>query len=569
MSYKNPTPKEWLEHIADGLEYRRQFGLEDQWGKMEAIYYNVHKSMLNDGPNIFLSQGDAMLAQITTPSPRIGIEATTPGSVDRAPILESLDNKLLKVLKVTQAVERASLHAYLFGRGIIKLGYDSEWGFDPAHDVAGGLNLGMSTTQLNKQGSRRIEYDATIMPGMPWCRAVMPHDIVLPWGTVELEDTPWIAHRLVRHIDDLKADVKYTNTKHLTPRMSMRDFTESYRNTIKVATKHGHTEPEWVEFYEIMDRRSGKIFVVAPDHDKFLRNDINALLIDNELPYAAIGFTPRTRSFWTTPDTFYLLAVQSELSDVAIQRTKQRRLSVLKLLYDEGTIDETELLKMTSPDIGAAVKINSGHDIDKAVKPFQIAPNQFLIQEEELLRANAREQIGFSRNQVGEFSSGRKSATEANNVQRSSQLRMSRRGIQARNLYIDVIRKANGLIFKHWNFPRYIEVLGQKKGREWQKFKGSDLKGKYEYTVDLVDASSEQALKFEAIQIYGMFIQDPSVDPGELIKWLTGSVNDPAFERIFDAAIRRQMQQVPQGGGNISPNGRASSGQQVLSGGRF
>lgn len=569
MSYKNPTPIEWLEHISDGLEYRRLFGLEDQWSRLEAIYYNVHKSMMNDGPNIFLSQGDTMLSQITTPTPRIGIEATTPGSVKRAPILESLDNKLLVAMKVPRAVERASLHAYLFGRGIVKLGYDSEWGYDPGEDIGGSLQLGMTITQLNRRGTRRIEYDSTINPGMPWCRAVLPHDIILPWGVIEIEDTPWIAHRVVRHIEDLKADVKYQNTRDLVPSMSMRDFTETYRNTIKVSTKHGYSEPEWVEFYEIMDRRTGRIYAVAPDHKKFLRNDVNALLIDNVLPYAAVGFTPRVRSFWTTPDAFYLLHIQSELSDVAVQRTKQRRLSVIKLLYDEGVISEPELLKLTSPDVGAGVKINTGHDIDKAVKTFQIPPNLLLGQEEELLRANAREQMGFSRNQVGEFSVGRKTATEVGNVAQNSQLRQSRRGLQTRNLYVDIMRIANGIIFKHWNFPRYVEVLGKKKGQEWQQFRGSDLKGKYEYRVELTDASVEQSLKFEALQMYSLFSQDPSVDPAELIQWLTGQVNDPAFSRIFDAALRRQLQQVSQEGRSPSSNGRATAPQQVLQGGRF
>ncbi len=564
MSYFNPTPLEWMDNIADGLEYRRQYGLEEHWSELEAIYYNVHQSMMNDGPNIFLSQGDAMLAQVTSPNPRVGIEPRTPGSVQRAPILESLDNSIMEDLRITEAVDTANLHAYIFGRGVLKIGYDSEFGYDPTKDLGGPLRLGMTTTQLNKAGTRRIEYNATVQPGMPWVRAVMPHDIILPWGVMEIRDAPWIAHRVVRHIEDLKADVKYENTRKLLPRMSRQDFSDTYRSPLKLYTKPGHTDAEWVEFYEIMDRRTGKIFAVVPDYEKYIRNDANSLQINNELPYTSIAFTPRTRAFWTTPDAFYLLHIQNELSDTAIQRTKQRRLSVLKLMYDQGTIDESELDKLSSPEIGAAIKINAGRDIDKAVKPFQVSPNLFLIQEEELLRANAREQIGFSRNQVGEFSSGRKTATEAANVQRSSQLRMSRRGLRVQTLYTDTIKIVNEVIFKHWTFPRYVEVLGQKRGQEWQQFRGSDLRGKYSYKVDLVDESFERQMKLEAIQIYAMFSQDPSVNPQELQQYLLGTVNDPAFARIFDADVRRQMQQLPEGGGGATRNGSTASAQPVL-----
>ena len=565
MPYKEPNPQEWMELIEEGLEYRRRFGVEDKWGTLEAIYYNVHGSMANDGPNILLSQGDAMLAQLINPSPRIQVSPRTPDSVEKAPLLESVDNTLIDVMSVSKEVDTATTHAYLFGKGILKMGYDSEWGFNPADDVFGDLRLGMTLTQLNNRGTRRIEYDGTIKPGMPWVRAVLPHDIVVPWGVMEIENTPWIAHRLVRHLDDLKADTKYKNTANLQPAMSMRDFVDSYRTTIKPLSRFGFSDPQWVEFYEIMDRRSGKVFAVVPGYDKFIRRETNALLINNQLPYAAISFTPRTRAFWTTPDAYYLLHVQIELSDTAVQRTKQRRLSIVKFLYDIGAISDKELAKVASPDVGAFVGIQGGRDIDKAIKLFQVQPNLLLAQEEELLRANAREQMGFSRNELGEFAGGRKTATEVSRVARASQLRMSRRGVSVRNLYLDVMKITNGIIFKHWNLPRYVELLGEEGARTWKQVRGKDLQGQFSYKVDLVDEEFERAQKFEAMQIYSMFSQDPSVDPNELRAYLTGNVNDPDFSRIFNADIRRQMPQVQQGGGGLpAQNGQRTSPQQLL-----
>ena len=167
MSYRNPTPEDWFAELERGLEFRRRFGLEDLWGQFEAIYYNVHESMMNDGPNIFLSQGDAMLSTVTVPSPAVRVKATKPQEVQPAPMVESLSNKFLRDLNLPIEVETAVLHAWLFGRGIIKSGYDSEWGYDPELDIGGQLQMGMTFTQLNAQGSRRIEYNSDISPGNP------------------------------------------------------------------------------------------------------------------------------------------------------------------------------------------------------------------------------------------------------------------------------------------------------------------------------------------------------------------------------------------------------------------
>ena len=559
MAFKEFKTHEWIQEIEHGLEYRRQYGVEDKWGELEAVYYNVHKSMMNDGPNILLSQGDSMLSSITVPRPIFLVSATSPEGVEAAPILESLDNKLLDALDMRTEVERAKLHAFLFGRGIVKIGYDSEWGYDPSLDVGGSLQLGLTLTQLDKRGTRRLEYDRTVKAGMPWVRAVPPHDIVVPWGTVKLDNTPWIAQRFVRHIDDLKADAKYINTRNLMPQLSMRDFVQSYRSTRTTTVGRTNTrDPEFVEMYEIHDRRTGKVFVVTADHNKFLRNQVDALQINNSLPYESIAFTPVSRAFWVTPDAFYLYFAQSELSDIAIQRTKQRRIATLKFLYDEDAIEESELAKILSPEVGTAAKVTGQRDLRKVIMKLENTPNPSLQGEEELLRANAREQIGFSRNQVGEFTGGRKTATEVQKVDQASKLRLSRRGLASERLYQGIIRRVNDLIFENWTLPRFVEVIGPQLTQKWIKVSGSQLKAAYNYSVKFTDQTEARGRKMEALQLYALLSKDPTVDAIALRQFLVGEFNDPEFGRIFDASIQSALQQsqlrsqggdVQQGGG--------------------
>lgn len=567
MAFRELKPDEWLQEIIHGLEYRQRFGIEQKWGTIEAIYYNVHESMTNDGPNILLSQGDSMLSTLTVPMPRIKVNPQSPEAVGPAPLLQALDNTLFRSLCVAFEAERAALHAYLFGTGIVKIGYDSEWGYDPSQDIGGQrMPIGMTLSQFNKKGTRRLETDMNVVPGMPWLRAVMPHDIVVPWGTRDVSDAPWIAHRIVRQVDELKADVKYSNVKRIEPQMSMRDFVDSYRSTIRLLNSRSTRQPEYVEIWEIHDRRTAKIHAVVSNHDKFIRSDRNALQINNRLPFASISFTPRSRAFWTTPDAYYLFHIQAELSDVAKQRTKQRRIATVKFAYSETAMDEEEVAKLLSPDVGAAAKVKSGFNVKDAIARIDNQVNQFLTLEEEHLRQNAREQIGFSRNQLGEFSGGRKTATEVATVDNSSRLRMSRRGLGMKRLYEDIVEIINGVVFTHWTLPRYVEVIGEKKTAEWLQTTGAQLKGRYSYEITLVDDATMKAEGMEALQLYMILAQDPSIDPVALREYLINSVADPRFERLFNANIQAAVSAMRAGGGGVLPQNAGGQGAAQVQG---
>jgi hypothetical protein len=528
--------------------------------------------MANDGPNIIMSQGDSILSSLTVPNPAIIVKAENPDAVSKAPFVEALDNVLLRELKLREEVDTAALHAYLFGVGIIKIGFDSEYGYDPKLDVGGALKLGFTLTQFSRKGKRRIETDSGVAPGMPWVKATDPRDVVVPWGTHRLSNTPWVAHRFVRQIDDLRSDPKYSHTRRIEPSLSMEDFVSSYKSTMRIwrpqsaTTKHsgrltrrfrsadrGSREIEFVELYEIHDRRTGRIMVIAPDYDSFLRNDFNALQIDNVLPFAAISFTPKSRAFWTTSDAYYLQNVQMEISDLAVQRTKTRRISVLKFLYDEGVINEEELQKILSPDVGVAAKIEAGGDLSKAVMPMNVHPDQTMTLEEEHLRRNAREQSGFSRNQLGEFTGGRKTATEARVVDRAAALRMSRRGLAIKRLYEDTISVINAIVFEHWTAPRYVEIMGQQKGKEWQQITGPPLKSRYSYEINFTDDEEVRQRRIEALQLYMVLSQDPSVNPAGLRQYISDQYDDPAFARIFNADIQNAMRLVRLAGGLVDP----------------
>jgi len=137
----------------------------------------------------------------------------------------------------------------------------------------------MTLTQFDKKGNR-IEFGRT-SPGLPWCMTVNPQDIVVPWGTVDLETAPWIAHR-----------------------------------NISYGTYHENTRVLYNEIWEICDRSDNTIKVICFDYDKYLRDEVDAIQVVCGTPYISGTFVLHPRFFWSTPLAHYLGRLQKKEFDI-------------------------------------------------------------------------------------------------------------------------------------------------------------------------------------------------------------------------------------------------------------
>ena len=193
---------------------------------------------------------------------------------------------------------------------------------------------------------------------------------------------------------------------------------------------------------------------------------------------------------------------------------------------------EDAMDKLISGDVGAVGLADTAKPLTDAVTTFP--QGQFLdfaMQSQET-RRDARDAIGFSRNQGGEYdSSSRRTAKEAGIVERGAGLRTSRRMSVVVDLYLDTIRKVNQVIFSFWKTPR-----NQKIGGEWVKFTGADIKGDYSYDLSLSTKRNVSVAqrKMEAMMTVVQLAQmGMPMNPNELVKYVTDAANDPAFERLF------------------------------------
>lgn len=589
MAWTELTVDEWNHELDRGLEFRRKYGAEDSWAENEQLFYQQREFNDNSGPNIIFSNGDTFLSSVTVPYPYISLTPQRFDAVEGCKVVERIDNQLLESMNVPGAVEDACLNAYLWGVGFLKIGFDSEFGYDPKLEAM--KDTGLTLTQVDDKGNR-IEF-GTASPGMPWVESVLPHDIVVPWGTKDVETAEWVAHRVIRHIKDVKADPKYKNKSDLEPNISMEDVVKSYSTVLKPyrmgqtvkmgVSPDGESDCVYVELWEIHDRRTGKLYVIATGHDQFLRKEVDYIQLACGMPFIQLGFIPSTRSVWRTSHATYLRQVQAETTDISIMASKQRRIQILKFLVSEDAMEDNELETLLSHRVGAAAKVKSGFDIDKAIRPFQPGQNPQIYAEIEQVRRNAREITGMSANQTGEYDkSTRRTATEAGIVDQSSQMRGNKSLLKVGRAYKTLSRKVNGLIFKFWRTPRIIDVVGEDGLVKWVSYVGHQLAGEYSYSVSFTQQSpmSPQQRKQEALQMYQLLAADPMADPIQVRRYVSGAFNDQNFSSIWkpgvlegdpNALLQLQMSSMQGGGGGTASNGRMlpAGGMSGMSGGNL
>jgi hypothetical protein len=536
---KSPlTPAEWMTEIDNGLEYRRIFGREESWPELERMYLNDPSSACAIGPNLIFSMGDSLLSALCVPDPEFIVTPKNPQSQQQAPIVESLSNTFVKTLNLKEQVEMACLHAYLYGVGILKIGYDSEFGWDDNYDIGGPLQpAGMTFTQFNPKTGARLE-DGTAKPGQPWVKAVSPHDIVVPWGTKDLETAPWIAHRIIRRTHDIKKDPKYKNTSRLEPQVSMEQFIESYDKTsqkrhisFNLSQYNSNKKEMYNELWEIHDQTNGRMYTISTDFDQFLRDDVDAIQTIGS-PFVGGGFIRHPRAFWGTPQAFYLGQIQATQSDIALQAEKQRRISQVKFLINDDAISEDELNKLMSADVGGIGRVKgTGIDLRNVIVPAPQGSSLDLIYHADVNRRYARDAVGLSSNQLGEFdTSSRRTATESQIVESGSQNRQAHRIDVLNIFYLQTMRKCVGLASRFWFMPQATKV-----NDDWVFFTGDMLKGQYDYDMHLSNKRHLSSFdrSFEALQLLGQLAQYPGANLAGIESYVTEIARDPRFATFF------------------------------------
>ena len=512
----------WSRELRLGITYKEEYGDSKSWATYKEYYrgnFPSYNSTTNGilPLNVTFSNASMLVPNVYFRNPYVNITPRWKLSKNRqvmdihAKVVEATDNWLLGEMGVKEAMKTGVLDCYFTNRAIWKIGYDSEFGFNPEDEVEGGV----TESGRDKKGNL-IEYNINIKPGMPWVIRVDPQDIILPFGVRSLDEAPWIAHRVIRPLRDVKNDPKYENVSEIsgshTPLLSKDPRADFY----KKMSKH----VDWVEIIEIRDRRKRQVFAMIVDGDKYIREPVDDVLQVEGIPYVDMTFNEDTDYYWGPSDCKIIEPQQLEINEARTQAMLHRRVALLKFLVEKNGMTPTEVDKMLSENVGpVAFTEGKPKDIVMSMQPH-IPPD--LIQWTEQIRADVREQIGFSRQDAGELPPGRRTAYEVGKAEKGKQLRIDVRRDAAGSALNKIVRKFNQIIFSRWDSERVVQVVGYDGAKYWVKFKNSDIVGEYNSRVDVesMTPSSKEGKKQEILQVIGVLGKNPRANIDYLMKIL-------------------------------------------------
>ena len=500
--------KWWQSAINNGMRFQVVQAQSNSW----KVYKDYYRHIFKKGTlpvNLVFSLLRTIIPQTYFRNPQVTLTAVRPGLEYElhARLIEDVDNWLIREVGVKYQMKRLIADGFLCGIGSGFHGYDSQFGFSAKEAKALGGSATLS--QFDKKGDR-IEYYENVGPGMPWFLRARPEDVIYPWGCECKENAEWVAMRVFRPLEDLKADPKYINKDKLTGKfVPIRSRPEGGAADIEFPMDE-QKDYEWVELFQVHDRKTGKLFGLTLDHDQFLRNEKDETQIEG-LPVETLVFNPDPDYIYGIPDTRVIEPQLLELNEIRSQGMKHRRIDILKFLYRKGAIKANQLEKLLSEDVQAGIEIASDTSIKDAIVALNPGASGILADLErmgDVIRQDVRETVGFSRSSTGEYM-GKTHITKAETdvVQWANQIRIDERRDMVADLLERVVRKFNQFIFTHWKSNIVRSIIGPDGARLWIKFSPAAIRAEYGLKVDPTNAVpvDPRTKRKDAIEMAGAY----------------------------------------------------------------
>jgi len=157
--------EKWQENLKLAKDFRKEVANYEKWKDWKKYYRNDYSPGVIP-VNLIFSIGRSIIPRVYFRNPQVSVMPLKPGMEMQARIVEALDNWMVRRIGFKQTMKRSIQDAYLAGTGIIKLGYDSEFGYDPStYDQGYEEPILWDTGEYEEPYP---EYNSQVFRGLPW-----------------------------------------------------------------------------------------------------------------------------------------------------------------------------------------------------------------------------------------------------------------------------------------------------------------------------------------------------------------------------------------------------------------
>lgn len=533
-----PDAEWWLGQVNKGIAYRKKHTRQSEWDRWRQ-YYRGYWPKGTLPVNLFFRMLRTVVPRIYFRNPSVSVQPAIPGVEQQAfaQLIERIDNKLMRTMRLKQQIKMMVHSAWMFGTGIGKRGFGQE--FHPTPDM-----LTESVAPIEKKGKKaKVEYHSAVSDNMPWFLENPTGSFIVPAGSRNFQECRWNASWYRRPLDDVQADPRFKNTSILVG--SHQSSYQGPRHPIDDEAEN------MVDLIEVRDTQTREAFIMAPygqADKKILLSGDDSLQVNNRTPYYTVVFNPDDDICWGVPDSVILEPQQIEMNEIRTLAMKHRRLSIIKLLYKKKSLDESELEKILNGEVMAAVAVN-GELSDVDSRQIADVPQGLRLAALEVME-DVREGSGFSRNQFGNYAEGSadRTATESRIVQTSSEIRIDERRDTIADVIVDVFEDIHVDIFERWKEEIVVQVMGPQGLPLWVAFRPAMLKGaQYQLHID-PDTSvpeTKEVRTQKALITYERLKTNPLIDPELLTRYILHELHGVQFDTMMRTMQQLQAQNAP------------------------
>ena len=325
--------------------------------------------------------------------PWISINPKRVMDVQSAHVLEPAINYEWGHLNAKKTVKRVIFDAVTQGYGIAKYGY-------------------LPTISETKDGPMATGDELFLL-------RVRPRDFIWDPQAETLDSVRWVAHRIVRDLSAIQQDPMYHHTAGIKGTLSL----DAKLVPKGMSAAEAESLAEQVEFWEIWDNQTKRIYTVEMATDELLRDDPWPVITDG-VPFALLSFNETPDCPYALPDLIY---AEDQFRVISMLRTAQVshvKKFVRMILAQKGQIKTEEQEKMAEAEDGSIIEVTN---IDK-VKPLDyISYGPDMDKTNESTKTDLREVLGQSEIARGGVLEERRTLGEVQMIARGGQTRIDER----------------------------------------------------------------------------------------------------------------------------------------------
>lgn len=494
--------RRYRSRVEGAKRQRDDEGFDKTWERLRDIYRLKMYEGLTDQDRIVVAIAFATV-NVIAPSvsvnhPKIVVLATAADEDHqaKAAIAEGVVNYWWRHYKVKPEFRRAVKDFMIYGHGWLKCG----WRYAEAVQERSVDAIASDAQTMSDQANQYAEqnphlagqlptddqihasvptHESVVVEDRPFVERVSPFDIYVDPEATSMSDARWICQRVVRPIEEVKADPRY---KPSVARKLESDGSVKWQ--AENAPRTSKTDQARITLYEFYDLTNKTVSVFAKSGDSFLL-DPAPMPYSFGIPFVMIRNYDVPDQFYPIGDIEAIEPLQNELNETRSAMVAARKLDIPKYLMRRDAMSPEAIEALRSKRAYTAVPVDSDEDFDRIIAPMprnQASPE--LYQHSDVIEKDVDLITGTSEYARGSLPEIRRTATEASIIQDQANSRAADKLAIIEESIGEVAKRLIALAQEYMTGEKAARASAQNGAAVYWHFTADDIQGEFDFEVE-------------------------------------------------------------------------------------